>query len=136
MICRGPGFSCFSPTPSPVRKLSLFSVILVCCRSSFLTGGGGGGVGEEPNHTTVRQPGPLIIIQYSLRYSYSIRNHLQMLKSYFLTYVGTIAESLKLKNRTRKISSVKKQIVFCLIKETVGRLSSQFLPFFNKHTLT
>jgi hypothetical protein len=50
--------------------------------------------------------------------------------------VGTIAESLKLKNRTRKISSVKKLIVFCLIKETVGRLSSQFLPFFNKHTLT
>ncbi len=28
--------------------------------------GGGEGVGEEPNHTTARKPGPLENIQYSL----------------------------------------------------------------------
>jgi hypothetical protein len=36
----------------------------------FTTGvvdtGGGGGMGEKPNHTTVRKPGPLQIIQHSL----------------------------------------------------------------------
>ncbi len=36
-------------------------------RDTLLTvEGGGKGVGEEPNHTTARKPGPLQIVQYSL----------------------------------------------------------------------
>jgi hypothetical protein len=51
--------------PSPVSKLSLFLGLPVCRRSSLLTGEGER-VGEEPNHTTARKPGPLEIIHYSL----------------------------------------------------------------------
>jgi hypothetical protein len=44
--------------PSPVGKLSLFLRLLVS-PVALTDGRGGGGVGEEPNHTTARKPGPL-----------------------------------------------------------------------------
>jgi hypothetical protein len=53
------------PSHSPVSKLSLFLSLPVWRWSGLLTGGIDG-VGEEPNHTTARKPGPLQIIQYSL----------------------------------------------------------------------
>ncbi len=34
-------------------------------------GGREEGVGEEPDHTTARKPGPLLIIQYSLLWAQS-----------------------------------------------------------------
>ncbi len=46
-------------------KLYLFLSLPLCRRSILLTGGGA--VGEEPSYTTERKPGPLKIIQYSLR---------------------------------------------------------------------
>jgi len=48
------------PTPPlfPVRKVSLFLSLPVCCGSSLLTGEGGEGIGEEPNH---RPPGSLVL---------------------------------------------------------------------------
>jgi hypothetical protein len=52
--------------PSPASKLSLFLSLPVCRWSNLLTGEGGGRVGEEPNHTIARMPGPLCNIQYSL----------------------------------------------------------------------
>ncbi len=51
--------------PSPISKLSLFLSLPMCRRSGLLTRDGEG-VGEEPNHTTARKPGPLWIIQYCL----------------------------------------------------------------------
>jgi hypothetical protein len=51
------------PLTPPVSKLPLFLSFLVCRQTSLLTGAG---VGEEPNHTIARKPGPLQIIQYSL----------------------------------------------------------------------
>ncbi len=69
MIYRGAGFlvdvwlgSSLTPTPSPCFKLSLFLSLPV-----VLTDGKEGmkGAGEEPNHTPVRTPGRLSIIQYS-----------------------------------------------------------------------
>ncbi len=51
--------------PSPVSKLPLFPGLPVCRRLSLLMGGGKG-VGEEPNHTTAREPSPQLIILYSL----------------------------------------------------------------------
>ncbi len=63
LYLREPGFLAVvwfgsSPTPftSHVSKLSLFLNPPVCRRSSLLTVEG---VGQEPNHTTVRKPGPL-----------------------------------------------------------------------------
>jgi hypothetical protein len=66
MIYRGPGFLVIiwfgsSPTPIlpfPVSKLFLFLSLPVCPRSNLLPGGGET-VGEEPNLTTARKPGPL-----------------------------------------------------------------------------
>jgi hypothetical protein len=53
-----------APPPTPphfytVNMLFLFLSLPLCRRSSLLTGGGGEGVGEEPNHTKARKPGPL-----------------------------------------------------------------------------
>ncbi len=45
-----------APFPSPVSKLSLFLSLPVCRRSVYWREGRG--VGEEPNHTTARKPGP------------------------------------------------------------------------------
>ncbi len=70
MIYRGPVFLWFKVwllPPSHVSKLSLFISLPLCRRSSLLTGEAGEkGVGEDPNHTTARNPGPLCIIQCSL----------------------------------------------------------------------
>jgi hypothetical protein len=38
-------------------------------RGNFLPGDRGKGMGEEPNHTTARQTGPLYFIQYSLEFT-------------------------------------------------------------------
>ncbi len=69
--------------PSSLSKLSLFLSPPVCLRSSLPTGERGEGVGEEPNQTTTRKPGPLQIIQSSL---------LQPL-SYSFTYFFNIVTS-------------------------------------------
>ncbi len=55
------------PPPPPHSKLSIFLGHPLCRWSSLLTREGGrlGGLGEKPNHTTVRKPGPLQVIQYS-----------------------------------------------------------------------
>ncbi len=45
-----------TPFPSPVSKLSLFLSLPLCRLSSLRMGEG---VGEEPNHTTAKKPGPL-----------------------------------------------------------------------------
>ncbi len=45
--------------PLLVSKLSLILSLPVCHRSRLLTGEEGEGEGEEPNHTTVKYPGPL-----------------------------------------------------------------------------
>jgi hypothetical protein len=63
-IYRGPGFLTviwFSSSPqplypSPVSKLPLFLSLPVCRWSNLLNGRG---MGEEPNHTASRKPGPL-----------------------------------------------------------------------------
>jgi hypothetical protein len=75
MIYRGPVFLAVvwlgsSPTPSPPlsrqQLVSLYVSLSVCRWSSLLTGEGGEGVGEEPNNTAARKPGPLLIIRYYL----------------------------------------------------------------------
>ncbi len=54
-----------SPLPLAVNKLSQSS-----CVSPFeLTGGRWERKVEEPNNTTARKPGPLLIIQYSLKWT-------------------------------------------------------------------
>jgi hypothetical protein len=57
----------FSPTRclfSPVNKLDRRHTGRLRKRDSLLTGGGGNkGVGEEPNHPTMRKPGPLFMIE-------------------------------------------------------------------------
>jgi hypothetical protein len=53
-----------TPSPSPVRKLSLFLSLAVRCRSSLLTGEGEWGWGRSqimPNHTMTRKPGPVVL---------------------------------------------------------------------------
>jgi hypothetical protein len=48
------------PHPLPPRKKgSLFLILPVCRWLNFLRGKGGEELGEEPNHTTARKPGPL-----------------------------------------------------------------------------
>ncbi len=47
------------PLPAPISKLSLLLGLPVRHRSSLLTGEVGGGGESEPNHTTVRKPGPI-----------------------------------------------------------------------------
>jgi hypothetical protein len=49
-------------------KLSLFLSLPACVSTVELSGGKGEkeGMGEEPNYTTAKKPGPLLIIQYSL----------------------------------------------------------------------
>ncbi len=44
----------------PVSKLSLFLRLSLCSRIHLADGRG---AGVEPNHTTVRQHGPLLIVQ-------------------------------------------------------------------------
>jgi hypothetical protein len=46
-------------TNSPSQQVVSLLSLPVCRRSSLLTGDGGEGVGEEPNHTTARNSGPL-----------------------------------------------------------------------------
>jgi hypothetical protein len=53
-------------SPSPVSKLDRRHTGKLRKRDSLLTEGGKG-VGEEPNHTNARKPGPLEIIPYSLQ---------------------------------------------------------------------
>ncbi len=61
------------PTPPPTSQLSVSSTgdtpVDWERESSCWREGGGGGIGEEPNHTTARKPGPLQIIQDSLSYT-------------------------------------------------------------------
>ena len=54
------------PTPFPLSRQpkKFLSFLFVAGRAYWLDRGEG--VGEEPNHTTARKPGPLQIIQYSL----------------------------------------------------------------------
>jgi hypothetical protein len=74
MICRGPGFLAVvlfgpSPTlqaPSPLSKLDGRHTKKTEKERRLADGRGGDGLGEEPNYTTVRKPGPLWISQYSL----------------------------------------------------------------------
>ncbi len=47
------------PSPSPASKLSLFLSLPVCRAYSVIDGRGWELVGEEPNCTTARKPGPL-----------------------------------------------------------------------------
>jgi hypothetical protein len=55
------------PPPSPVSKLSLFLSLPVSRGSTLLKREREGKrVGEEPNHTTAREPGPLYYVKYSL----------------------------------------------------------------------
>ncbi len=70
MIYRKPGFlPLYELTPCPCNPSP--HLPLACClfflvfRTNVLTGEGERG-SEEPNHTTARKPGPLLIIQYSL----------------------------------------------------------------------
>jgi hypothetical protein len=63
MIYRGLGFLAvvfFGSSPFPLSSQQVVSFLSVpeCRRSSLLTERGGG-VGEKPNHTTTRKPGPL-----------------------------------------------------------------------------
>jgi hypothetical protein len=67
---RGPGFLAAvlfgSNCPTP-NCLSFLAFLCVASRAySEVVREEGKGVGEEPNHTTARKPGPLKIIQYSL----------------------------------------------------------------------
>ena len=73
MIYREPGFLAVvwfssSPTPSPplVSKLDRRHTERLRNKRQLFDRRGGKGVGEEPNNTTARKPGPLGIIQYSL----------------------------------------------------------------------
>jgi hypothetical protein len=73
MIYRGAGFlavvgfgskSTPSPPTHPFSKLDWRHTGRLRKKDSLLTGEG---AGVEPNHTTARKPGPLEIMQYSLR---------------------------------------------------------------------
>jgi hypothetical protein len=70
MLSRGRIIRLFArplPPSSPVSKLDRRHTGRLRKGDNLLTGGGGGGrMGEEPNHTTERKPGPLQIIQYFL----------------------------------------------------------------------
>jgi hypothetical protein len=56
------------PAPSPVCQLDCRHTEKLRKIYNLPTGEGGGeGVGEEPTHTIARMPGPLSIIQYSLK---------------------------------------------------------------------
>jgi hypothetical protein len=55
--------------------LSPFLGLPVCRRLSLQTGEGERRWGEEPNHTTARKPGPLLIILYSLAATYPDNNN-------------------------------------------------------------
>jgi hypothetical protein len=55
----------FPLPPSPIRKLDRRRTRRLRKRENLRTGEG---VGEEPNHTTSRKHGHLLIIQYSLEY--------------------------------------------------------------------
>jgi hypothetical protein len=58
MICRGPGFLDVVPTLS--RQKVVYLSQSSCLSPVELTDrNGGDGEGEEPNHTTMRKPGPL-----------------------------------------------------------------------------
>ncbi len=63
MIYRGSAFLCMNrllANPLPLSRQQDVSLSQSSCVSPLeLTGGRGGGGGEEPNHTTVRKPGPL-----------------------------------------------------------------------------
>jgi hypothetical protein len=50
------------PPPHPVSKINRRHTGRLIKRDNLLTGEG---VGEEPNHTTARKPGPLYNITYS-----------------------------------------------------------------------
>ncbi len=64
-IYRGPDYIWLLP-PSLVRKLDRRQTGILKKTHKWLTGEGGmKGVGEEPNHTPARKPGPQYIIQYS-----------------------------------------------------------------------
>ncbi len=73
MIYGGPGFLAvvrYGSSPYLViSRLSLFLSLPVCRRSSLLTEEG---VGEEPIHTTARNPGPPEIIQYFLASTFTL----------------------------------------------------------------
>ncbi len=77
MIYRGPQDYSLSydlaplpPPPSSVCKLDRRYKGRQRKKYNVLTGDGGWG--EEPNHTTEKNPGPLSIIQYSLVVSYVV----------------------------------------------------------------
>jgi hypothetical protein len=48
-----------APPTFPVTKLDQRHTGRLRKKDKSLTGGGGSGVGEDPNHTTTRKPGPL-----------------------------------------------------------------------------
>ncbi len=54
------------PPLYPLSRQQVVSLSQPSCVSPVEFTGGGDGVGEEPNHTTARKPGPLHIIQYVL----------------------------------------------------------------------
>ncbi len=64
MVYRGPGFLAVawfgsSPAPSPLFRQQVVSLSHSSCVSPVDITYGGDGVGEEPNHTIARKPGPL-----------------------------------------------------------------------------
>jgi hypothetical protein len=74
MMYRGPGFlAVYDSAPRPHPPPSCQQVVSLsqssCVSPVELNNGGEEGKGrvdEEPNHTTAKKPGPLLIIQYSL----------------------------------------------------------------------
>ncbi len=61
------------PPPPPLLLASFLSFsVFLCVAHGAYWWEGGKWVGEEPNHTTARKPGPGWIIQYSLHFGYKL----------------------------------------------------------------